>query len=207
MERVVLYMALFSVLIPVFVGVRTYKYRTRTTTVVLVLSITSLVCDAFAYLWAVIFKNNYWVIHFYAVAEIAIVSAFFAVFLGSSKVHALMLLLLVVYVGELVISADIFHMNPYVKGGICLIVIILCGCGYWMFYQSNDLVFLDSIPEFWFVTGLLTYFSGALFSWLLFLVLHDPSGQGLGIWAFHNIANILKNILFAIGLWKARAAA
>ena len=61
---------------------------------------------------------------------------------------------------------------------------------------------IQGLPMFWVNTAVLVYFAGSFFVFLLrnylIEVLHDNQ---IVYWSFHNILNILKNLLFAIGLW------
>ncbi|MBS1505240.1 MAG: hypothetical protein JSS79_01230 [Bacteroidetes bacterium] len=63
---------------------------------------------------------------------------------------------------------------------------------------------IHQLPMFWVDTAVLVYFAGAFFIFLLrnylIEVLKDDQ---IVYWSLHNILNIIKNILFAIGLWHA----
>ncbi len=62
---------------------------------------------------------------------------------------------------------------------------------------------IQKLPMFWINTAVLVYFAGSFFVFLLrnylIEVLHDNQ---ILYWSFHNILNIIKNLLFAIGLWQ-----
>lgn len=63
---------------------------------------------------------------------------------------------------------------------------------------------IHQLPMFWVDTAVLVYFAGAFFIFLLrnylIEVLKDDQ---IVYWSLHNILNIIKNILFAVGLWYA----
>jgi hypothetical protein len=63
---------------------------------------------------------------------------------------------------------------------------------------------IHQLPMFWIDTAVLVYFAGAFFIFLLrsYLVEVMKDNQ-IVYWSLHNILNIIKNILFAIGLWQA----
>ncbi len=87
-------------------------------------------------------------------------------------------------------------------------VFILLSIGY--FYQlMKDLptLHLQRLPMFWINTAVLVYFSGNFFLFLmsdyLVTVLHEDL---MIYWSFHNLLNILKNLLFAVAVWHGYRA-
>lgn len=74
---------------------------------------------------------------------------------------------------------------------------------YWLYHQEGDF-FIERQGSFWIVTGILLYFSGSFFTFLLYanyIQLEIPRGVN---WAFHNVSSVLKNIIFTIGIWVSR---
>lgn len=67
---------------------------------------------------------------------------------------------------------------------------------------------IQRLPMFWINTAVLVYFAGSFFVFLLrdylIEVLHDNQ---IMYWSFHNMLNITKNLLFAIGLWQGNRKA
>lgn len=85
-----------------------------------------------------------------------------------------------------------------------LIMLILCITFFYNVYAHEITNSLENFPAFWIVTGVLIYFSGALYSFLLGAdILAGNNDTFYNSWILHNISGIIKNILFAIGLWKA----
>ncbi len=205
MENLIMYSSVFSALIPIIIGFTKRKEQTRIGYLILVLVLISLGSDILSYISAVIFRNNYWVLHIYHILEITILSLFYFYFLKSKSHLYFWLIILCIYLFDIIIVSNVIEMNSIFLAVESLLFILYGVLGYFTLFKDEEHLFLDGSPEFWFNTAIITYFSGALFSWSMFHYLHQPDGSGAGIWAFHNIANILKNILFAIGLWKARA--
>ncbi len=180
------------------------KNSTSVAKVILVLSITSFSSDALSYVWAILYQNNYWVLHTYHILEIMILGVFYSFFLNNKLHLYFWVIFLLAYIYNTVIISGFSQFSTLLVGIECLLFIIYGVFGYYSLFQKQEYFFLDKSPEFWFNTGIITYFSGSLFSWVMFNYLHLDGTSGF--WAFHNLANILKNILFAIGLWKVRAA-
>lgn len=81
-----------------------------------------------------------------------------------------------------------------------LIMIVLSLALFYQFFRKEDDIFLEKSPLFWINIGILIYFSGALFSFVMSSIILSTKLS----WIFHNISNILKNIFIAIGLWRAK---
>ncbi len=83
-------------------------------------------------------------------------------------------------------------------------VFIALSVGY--FYRiMNELPVLQiqHLPMFWINTAVLTYFAGNLFLFILVNYLVNTLKHDLIVyWTFHNLLNVTKNFLFAVGLWQ-----
>ena len=56
---------------------------------------------------------------------------------------------------------------------------------------------------FWINTAILIYFSGNLFLFIFNTYLVSVLKDDLVVyWSFHNLLYLIKNVLFAIGLWQ-----
>ena len=85
-----------------------------------------------------------------------------------------------------------------------LIMLILCLTFFYNVYANEITHSLEGFPSFWIVIGILIYFSGALYSFMLGAdMLAGSNDKFYNSWILHNMSGIIKNILFAIGLWKA----
>jgi hypothetical protein len=96
-----------------------------------------------------------------------------------------------------------FEFNTYstYTGGFLLIL-------YALFYlhkliQETPVEKIEALPMLWISFGILTYFGGTSILFLSnnFLIANRPRDHQT-IWILHNFFNILKNVLFAIALWK-----
>jgi uncharacterized membrane protein len=82
----------------------------------------------------------------------------------------------------------------------CLIFITLSLLYFYKIYTVEEDIFKKKAAEFWYNVGILIYFSLAFFPF--FLATEIMKGwSDYPIWYVHNIGNILKNIIFALGLW------
>lgn len=203
MASAIKYLSIFSILIPVLAGLRHYKFQAQNGRLILGLCFISLLSEILSYASAVIYHNNYWVIHLYHITELIILGLFFSEFLDKRIYLYILLLLASFYLIDTIKFSGFQQINAELIGIECLILIGFCVAGYYSIFNQEIYFFLEKSPEFWFITGLTIYFSGSLFSWLLFNVINGGEGHSIGLWTFHQVANILRNICFAIGFWVA----
>ncbi len=143
---------------------------------------------------------NYSFLHIYGLIEAIILLKFFHTTLKSQK---LILILGIVFITLYLLDSFLLEWNSFNRIGrsfeaatfICLSLLL-----FYQFYKEEKIVFIENTSIFWFNIAILTYFSGAFFS---FLLSNEILSGMIPSWILHNLSNILKNILFAIGLWKA----
>lgn len=73
---------------------------------------------------------------------------------------------------------------------------------FYQFFRKEEDIFLDKSPVFWINVGILVYFSGAFFTFIFSEYILDP--RTVPMWRLHNSSNFLKNLFFAIALWKVK---
>jgi hypothetical protein len=149
--------------------------------------------------------KNYIYIFIYLLIETLILIYFFHNLLKKRSILILVMLLffLITLVFELFIKNpidDLFTFSLTIK---CLIFIILSLSYFYQIYNQEEDIFKSKAPQFWYNVGILIYFSLAFFPFLLatevLTVTFDYT-----LWQVHNIGNILKNIIFACGLWMVQ---
>jgi len=201
--KLLIYSSIFSPVVPLIVRILNRKYNLNPSfKVVLILICVSFISDFTSLILVKSGVSNYLIINIYYLCEILLTGTFFYLTLGKKWiVIGVFSSLFVCFIGyAALVGVDqyqheiipIFNLFSILFSVLILIEI---------FKKGEDL-FIDTNPLFWFSIGILVYFSGSLFT----DVLSKQILSGPLTWAFHNIANILKNILFAIGLWKVRAA-
>jgi hypothetical protein len=86
-------------------------------------------------------------------------------------------------------------------------VFVITAVMLWMKYAFINLQedSLLKFPHFYFISGLLFYFSGTLFLYLLgSLIFHNEIEYFLDYWMLNLFFNIFLKILLLIGIWKAQ---
>jgi hypothetical protein len=195
-EYYFIYGSIFSAAIPLLFAM---KKLNRYQTVILLVITVSFLTDLTT--WYVIKGRNYLFLHVYGILEALLLLYFYSLVLTKSR--------MTIY--GVAIAYSVFYFlnsmwwefgafNTYARSIECLIMIGLSLALFYQFYNEEDDIFIDQSPLFWINIAVLTYFSGAFFSFILSKeILSGPLP-----WMLHNVCNALKNILFAIGLWKIR---
>lgn len=198
-----MYGSIISPVIPMACGLMGRRFLSNLSSILIFfLAGISFSADVASYILANLYGNNYPVVNFYLVCETLLVGSFFYLILRKNKLVILIyLFLFIAFVGRTIRDGLFYYQHefiPYLNlANIFFLIFVLINI-----FKNSEELFIENNPNFWFTTGLLFYFSGSLFTDLLSSeILNGPM-----LWVFHNIANILKNILFAIGLWKVRVA-
>jgi hypothetical protein len=153
----------------------------------------------------VIHGKNYIYIFFYILIETLLLLYFFHKLLKRRSILILLMLLLflITLVFEFIIKNPVFELFTFSPTIRCLIFIILSLNYFHHVYTKEADIFKAEAPQFWYNVGILIYFSLAFFPFLLATeILRDTFDYTL--WQVHNIGNIMKNLIFAIGIWMVQ---
>lgn len=190
------YGSIYSAVIPLLFA---WKKLNRYQRVIVIFICLSFSADLFAKY--VIHGRNYLFLHFYGILEALLLMYFYSLVIDKDKrvIGILAVIYTLFYLfNSLYWEWNVF--NTYARSLECLIMISLSIVLFYQFYNREEDIFIDRLPLFWMNIAILTYFSGAFFSFILSKeILSGPMP-----WLLHNASNMLKNILFAIGLWKVR---
>ena len=207
MEYFLAYSSIFSPLIPlIIVGIVVKKLRQTEYKIITTLIICSFFSDVISGIF--IEGNNYLILFFYGLIEFITLLLFFnfALKMKNRITQIIILVYVLYYFLNSIFIEGFFEFNTYARSVESLIMISMCLFYFYNIYTNELNIYIEKSPSFWIVIGVLFYFSGALFSFILSSdILSKSPDRFYNSWALHNLANILKNILFAIGLWKVRA--
>ncbi|HEY3402057.1 MAG TPA: hypothetical protein VGK59_01655 [Ohtaekwangia sp.] len=189
------YGSIFSPLLPL--GFSWKKLLPYQLIIVLFVS-ASFITDISTHYW--IPGRNYWALHVYGFIEAALLLYFYSRVLNRIKIW--IYVVTIFYLAFYLINSFLWErneFNTYARTVEAVIMIILAILLFYKFYQDEEDIFIDRSPLFWMNIAILTYFSGAFFS---FILSHEILLGTMMSWRLHNLSNILKNILLAIALWK-----
>ncbi|WP_370090057.1 hypothetical protein [Ekhidna sp.] len=143
--------------------------------------------------------RNLYLAHVYGLTEVILLSAYFIRVLKINQIifKSVVIVYLIAYVVDSFLITGYNSFNGVLRLLESFLFMAFCLSYYFKLYSQENIFFLERSMSFWIVTAVFTFFCGAFFSFLLGDIILSSSSS----WAFHNMANVLKNIIFAIGFF------
>lgn len=204
-EFVVSYISMGSIIVPLVIAVLHRKsMSTDLRPLYFSLSI-SLICDVLAYFMARNSLNTHWVGNIYLATQFFLLVLVFRNQFSNRRIVDFILAIFILFFA---INISFFQ-GPLIFNSIsnivaCLILIAFCLSYFYLLLNNLPIVHIQHLPMLWISFGVLTYYGGNFFLFLVKNYLtYGEAGSHKIMWILHNLLNIAKNILFAIALWKS----
>ena len=190
-------------------GFRSLKKSTKNTVrIIAFITIFAAFCDLTLFFLARKSINNLWIINFYElVLGLGSILFFYHVDTRYFRLlKSLSIIFTIIFLSSWFLPVDkIGDLNGLGMVLESLVLIFVSILFFYRTYLKADEVFIEKSPEFLIVAGILFYFSGALFTFLLWAdILSQSPNELYHSWVLHNCANILKNLLFVFAFVKSR---
>jgi len=156
---------------------------------------------------AMFVMNNMILFHLLAVVEVVMLYVFYNRIIFNRVPNAYILAaLIIVNLLNSLLNENIYQFNSTAWS---LNVIFLLGFGLrylYKIYQDLESTQLEQSPLFIIDTGLLVYFSGSLFTYILGseILSRQSAGFFSNAWVIQSFSNISKNVMVSYGLWLAK---
>lgn len=166
--------------------------------------LVSLLCDTIAYFLASRSHNTHWLGNIYLIVQFSLLAWMFRHHFRNKKWNDI---IVIAFIFFFTINL-VFFQGPWKFNSISNVIaglILISMCLYYFYRLLNDLptIHIQHLPMLWISFGVLTYYGGNFYLFLVKNYLsYGETGSHKLMWIFHNLLNIVKNILFAIGLWK-----
>lgn len=197
------HLSALSAVLPILAGVYRWRYLTYACLLLFILVVIAGLSDLVALYLS---KNGYptWSLFnlFYLIQFILIFMIFKSQAPNKLLNIGVYFLLLFAFINFTWIQgARIFNSYTSYGGGLILVAYSLLYL--YRLLRDTPVENIYNLPIMWVSFGVLFYFSGTIFIFLFnnLLISYKPLDHKIG-WVLHNVFNLLKNILFAIGLWK-----
>lgn len=155
--------------------------------------------------------NNLWLLHFYTIVEFSAFMAFYYMIFPQKRVKQLFKAAIVVFamadLAYIIAIADLATFNTLFRT-IESFTLTIAGIFYFYHALSNDKFQepLEKMPVFWINSGILLYFMGNVFLFMLFNIFLGVSpSQNTSMWTIHAVLNVVANVLFTKGLLCSKA--
>jgi hypothetical protein len=206
---VIFYFSAFAVLGPFIIAWSKYKYLgTAFKVLTWHLSLATIFNSLAAILsfWKI---NNLPLLHIYTAVEFICLCLFFYYTLGSWLNKWLLAIMISIFLLIGILNAalydGLFSFNTIPRSLECLTIIILCIAGYYSILTNIKSEKLNNNPVFWIITGLLIYFSGSLFLFMMSnYILPLNHKLNILVWVIHAMFSDNLYLFISIGLWKIK---
>lgn len=181
--------------------------RSRQFQIVTVLLIVSVIADATGY---ILIKNeisNLVINNLYFLASFVILSLLYARLLsgGSTAIYIFIAFTICFFTWDSLTQQSITGVQSYVITLCCVLAF-----GYSLIYfdhllHTSPASNLAKFPFFWINSAIMYYYGMNLFIFIFSTYIFEnlKDNEILVVWIFHNVNNIIKNILLAIGIYHA----
>ncbi len=154
-------------------------------------------------------NSDYWILCYKILAFSAIHYFYFRILEGKYvKVFLLFIstfLLLFFYTMYLWGKIDFFNLNAYFNCLQTIIVLTFSVLWFIKIFTNLELESLTRSPEFYFIAGLILYYSGTIFLFLLGgTIFKFDKANFQSFWMLNVILNLTLRSLLIIGIWKGR---
>jgi hypothetical protein len=198
---VVAYVSVLSPLVPLSIAfIKPSNFKVEQWLLVSLLCL-SLLSDGLLWYFLDLGINNWPVVNIYLIVQIILLN-----FIFRNK-NLLTQILFIAFVVFAVINF-LFLQTPEVLNSRTsnFGALFIIGVALWYLYRLFQKMPINNIldmPMLWVAFAVLFYFAGTLFLFLFsnYLIANQPENHQLG-WVLHNILNIIKNLFFAVALWK-----
>lgn len=209
--------SVFSVALPLSIYFLTFfllKVKSITSVIhkIGLLTIVSATCDTIGTILYNKRQSNALVINIYFIVQFCLLSLLYykvllkkndKVTLAASVTHAIIICLIIILLlrGAFINGASAYQSFIWSISGL---IILIYGILYQReLHKARHTISLSKYGMAWINGGVILYFTISI--WIFIFgnyIFTDLSKEGFRIiWSFHNVANIMKNILFAIGIY------
>jgi len=203
-EIAIAYLSTASVILPFGLAIYQLKYLRNNLRLILFLLAFSLLADVISYFLSRSAISTIWIANPYLLIQFSLLMMIYFIELQRPRFLIFIALAYIIYfIVSTFFIYGVFNFNTYANS---ISGLILVGLSIYYLYHLLKELQVDNIakvPMFWITFAVLCYYGGTLALFLLNNLTADnyPNSHRM-YWIFHNICNILKNILLAIGLWQ-----
>ncbi len=198
-----------SILLPLFYGFSRWELLGKTAKIVLAYLLVSAAINLAGDLFAFNKAANLPLLHFYTAIEFVVLTTLYKYLLTGNRIRAAIVALQMGFVLACIANAlfwqPLLSYNSYSLSLGAIIIMLLS-----MNYFAKLVVEVpqgkvSDLPEFWFNTALLLYFSGSSMLYVFSnFILQVSQTQFYIVWGIHAVFVLLMYILFTIGFLKCK---
>jgi hypothetical protein len=194
-----------TTLIPFFLGLVRFRSMTTELKLLLILLAVSITCDMAALYHSELKIGPNYVGDAYRLAEFILLLILYYKAFNNPKLFKAFVVIALFYVLFLVANVLFIQqekINTYTHIILACVFIVLAVLFFYKLMKDLPTLVVYQLPMFWINVGVLVYFAGNLFLWIVSHYLVTVLNDDFKIyWSFHNFLSMIKNILFAAGFY------
>jgi hypothetical protein len=191
-----------SVILPLTGALASYRKQQEQTLKVLTLFfIVSTFADTYALTTVIMRINNLGGLHIYTVIE-CVFFLFYYYLLVTPRRKIFIVLIIAFIATGIYYSAFVISLSEYPLFTRTLEGLLLTGCALYYFYYllaNDDYVSLKSYPHFYINCGVLLYFMGNMFLFMLDHLFSTEMARRFNYFQVHSVINPTANVLYCVG--------
>lgn len=200
------YLAQYSILIPLVFGLVKYKYLSKPYRWILLFVLLGLIMEILTEVGAY-YGNNFYVFHLDSIGQGITLIPFFYLSFPSAKfrklLKAALILLFLVEILEITLLTGFYHYNSITRSYLSVLMTALSFMYLRNLGKNEVLVDIHRHPMFWFSLAILLYFFGNFLIFFFGFQLGQTSMLDfLLAHRIHLVILILSRIMLAIGFWR-----
>jgi hypothetical protein len=154
---------------------------------------------------------NLWLLHIYTAIESFLLLYYFKFVILNKKINSAIRLLLWAFplfcIVNFLFLQSLYNFNTYTRPVEAIILIALCAVYWWQENEDDPEKPWGNIPNNWIITGLMLYFAGAFFLFLLakYILTGEANRKVWNlVWDTHASFVLIMYLLMAVGFLKCR---
>lgn len=200
-----------SILIPIFIAISRFRNLPAYAKCLLIYLVISGIVNTIATILAKNHMNNLWLLHIYTILESFLLLYYFKLITLNRSVNSAIRVLLWAFPLFCIINflflQSLYNFNTYARPVEAIIFITLCAVYWWQGNEEDSEKPWGNIPNNWIVTGLMLYFAGAFFLFLLakYIMTGVANKKAWNlVWDTHATLVLIMYLLIAVGFTKCK---
>lgn len=195
-----------SLLIPLLIGLFKSATLWHEARALLLWIIIGAAFEGLSYFSAQWYGNNLPLMHLYVVLEMSFLSYFFyrdrMNAAAGTWIKIIVLLFFLFACFNVLFLQDLYAYTSNTRSVESILLCLFALSWFYKVYKEQQVVFLEREFMFWFVIGILIYFTGNILLWVYGEAVAQQSKQVFAeIWKIHALLNSLLHLFYALALW------
>lgn len=200
-----------SILIPIIIAISRFTKMPAYAKCLLVYLVMSAIVNTTATILALNGIPNLWLLHIYTILESFLLLFYFKLIILNKSANSIIRVFIWAFplfcVVNFLFLQSLYNFNTYTRPVEAIIFITLCAVYWWQENEEDSEKPWGNIPNNWIITGLMLYFAGVFF--LFLLAKYILTGQGFKkawnlVWDAHATLVLFMYLLMAVGFMKCK---